>query len=104
MTAILVATIAAAGSIFAAYLASRASARSAALQRDHEELNLQYEEAKKQRDACERDRRQLRQLIQLIAGAFVGLLPERDSHQEIYEMLERLTLLRSIDEAMEDVA
>lgn len=42
-------------------------------------------------DACLRDRRQLRQLVQLIAGAFVGTLPER----------ERLSLLRRIDETLE---
>ncbi len=45
-------------------------------------------------DACLRDRRQLRQVLQLITGAFVGLLPER----------ERLALLRTINETVNDPA
>jgi hypothetical protein len=43
-------------------------------------------------EACERDRRQLKQVLQLVVGSIVGLLPER----------ERLTLLRAVDNALED--
>lgn len=43
-------------------------------------------------DACERDRRQLKQVLHLVVGSIVGLLPERD----------RLHLLHAVDRALDD--
>lgn len=53
-------------------------------------FNGQLRDIRGELDVCQRDRRQLRSLVQLIAGAIVGMLPEP----------ERLTLLRRIDEAI----
>lgn len=91
MTAIVVALIAALGALGAALLSSRASVRSARLEDQYEALRAKYAEVEEARDACLRDRRQLRELLQMIAGAFVGLLPER----------ERLTMLAAIDEKLD---
>ncbi len=45
-------------------------------------------------EACLRERRQLKQVLQLVIGSIVGLLPER----------QRLELLRAVDDALDDEA
>lgn len=83
MTTIAAAALGALGAIMAALVAAWVRQ----MERSFQEANRKV---RADLDACLRDRQALRQLVQLIAGAFVGLLPER----------ERLTLLRAIDETV----
>jgi hypothetical protein len=55
-------------------------------------LGAFFQRIRRDLEACERDRRQLKQVLQLVVGSIVGLLPER----------ERLQLLRAVDDALED--
>lgn len=55
-------------------------------------LTMFVQKVRGELEACLRDRRQLKQVLQLVVGSIVGLLPQE----------QKLELLRAVDRALDD--
>lgn len=99
MSAILVAAIAALGSVMAAALASRASARSRTLEQDHAQLRDEHETMQGELDRCTRERTELRRRLELVTAAIIRTLPREQRINLLAELDERIPPFTTSTEA-----